>query len=545
MTKVLKAGGVWLLIAAVVWLITIWRWQTTALDVSAQDIVLQLFVLPVLLAGALLAALWGVRQLREQAAGPASSTPRSPDASATSLAGGAVLSAEESLRQARIWVLDTALNLRVGHQGEQALAALATGEARPGLDSELQDVDGLPVFSARVDQIDDGMDAMGGFPNDDDTIAPIRRADGSEPPQAVRRALSLLSPVLAHLLDSVAQLVPDAAQAGSGSTVALSGGMPAGRGPLPGTAHDMRAHLSGVAMPLSAASALAREAQRPTLTVRLLLPPTWAQADLDLALQWAKQGAGSLLDWAEASGARAVRWQATPLATPEALWDEVDALVTQWHREPRPELLLVLALDSTIDADQVAQREGIGQLFTAQNQTGLVPGEGAAGALLASPAWRALDLLAPPPLHLWRPVRTRRDKSADALGRTSTTAMEAALAQAIALSAARPEALQIVADSDHRASRSAELYQALQTVLPGLDPMRQVHRLGEACGELGMARALAPLALACAALTQSEDPEQVALAALLQSPHERVVLALAPRQAASVHDAATDHASAD
>jgi hypothetical protein len=78
MTKVLKAGGVWLLIAAVVWLITIWRWQTTALDVSAQDIVLQLFVLPVLLAGALLAALWGVRQLREQAAGPASSTPRSP-----------------------------------------------------------------------------------------------------------------------------------------------------------------------------------------------------------------------------------------------------------------------------------------------------------------------------------------------------------------------------------------------------------------------------------------------------------------------------------
>jgi hypothetical protein len=380
MTKVLKAGGVWLLIAAVVWLITIWRWQTTALDVSAQDIVLQLFVLPVLLAGALLAALWGVRQLREQAAGPASSTPRSPDASATSLAGGAVLSAEESLRQARIWVLDTALNLRVGHQGEQALAALATGEARPGLDSELQDVDGLPVFSARVDQIDDGMDAMGGFPNDDDTIAPIRRADGSEPPQAVRRALSLLSPVLAHLLDSVAQLVPDAAQAGSGSTVALSGGMPAGRGPLPGTAHDMRAHLSGVAMPLSAASALAREAQRPTLTVRLLLPPTWAQADLDLALQWAKQGAGSLLDWAEASGARAVRWQATPLATPEALWDEVDALVTQWHREPRPELLLVLALDSTIDADQVAQREGIGQLFTAQNQTGLVPGEGAAGA---------------------------------------------------------------------------------------------------------------------------------------------------------------------
>jgi hypothetical protein len=85
----------------------------------------------------------------------------------------------------------------------------------------------------------------------------------------------------------------------------------------------------------------------------------------------------------------------------------------------------------------------------------------------------------------------------------------------------------------------------LQTVLPGLDPMRQVHRLGEACGELGMARALAPLALACAALTQSEDPEQVALAALLQSPHERVVLALAPRQAASVHDAATDHASAD
>lgn len=86
----------------------------------------------------------------------------------------------------------------------------------------------------------------------------------------------------------------------------------------------------------------------------------------------------------------------------------------------------------------------------------------------------------------------------------------------------------MVSDADHRASRTGELYETLQDVLPDLDPVQQVTRVGEACGDLGVARALVPTALACAALRASEQAQRVAVATLVQSSHERVVVALSP-----------------
>ena len=46
MTKLLKAGALCLAIVLVVWLITIWRWQSTGYAATTGDIVGQLFVLP-------------------------------------------------------------------------------------------------------------------------------------------------------------------------------------------------------------------------------------------------------------------------------------------------------------------------------------------------------------------------------------------------------------------------------------------------------------------------------------------------------------------
>ena len=98
MTKVWKVAGVWLLIAAVVWLFTVWRWQTTDVAVSDRDIVLQLLVLPVLLTASLVGAFWGLRHVRAAA----SSQPAAPAAQAVRLPGateGAVGS-DEALREA-------------------------------------------------------------------------------------------------------------------------------------------------------------------------------------------------------------------------------------------------------------------------------------------------------------------------------------------------------------------------------------------------------------------------------------------------------------
>jgi hypothetical protein len=522
MTKVLKAGGLWLVVAAVVWLITIWRWQTTADDVGTIDIVLHLLVLPTLLTLALLGVLWGAARLRTQAASPL------PGAAAVPTPAGpapATLHPEEALRQTRLWLLDASVNLRVGTSVEQALSALAEGAERPSLDPVLEDLDGLPAFTARSAAIDEAL--QWGDDPDEEGPAAWLRPDGTEVPEGVRRALLALAPVLRQLLDRLAQeaLGSDAASESARSAVPLASG------------HDMRAHLSGVAPTESTARRQARESARPGLTVRLLMPGDWSQDDQAFAVQWTKARSGSLLDWAEASGAKAVRWQVSPVESPEAWWDEVDQLMSQWHREARPELMMALALDSAIDADHIDRLQAQGALFTAQHQTGRVPGEGAAGLLLASPGWPRLDAMEPLPAQLLRPLRTRRDKSADATGRASTVALEALLKQATEHTAAQAEHLQLLADSDHRPSRTAELYQALQAVLPEVDPMRQVLRLGDTCGELGMVRALAPLALAWASLREDET-QRVALAALLQSPHERVVIALLPHPPAPLGDTA-------
>jgi hypothetical protein len=102
------------------------------------------------------------------------------------------------------------------------------------------------------------------------------------------------------------------------------------------------------------------------------------------------------------------------------------------------------------------------------------------------------------------------------------------MGQALSVCAALPaDLVQVVADADHRASRTAELFEALQGVAPGLDPMLSVTRVGDACGDLGLASALVPMALA-AGLVQQDDATGVTLAVHVQATHERMAVALLP-----------------
>lgn len=522
MAKVFKAVGLWLAISLVVWLITIWRWQNTGHDATTGDIVGQLFVLPVLLCGVLIGAVWAVGRLREQAASPLPSVPVSPAAAGQASLGGPAgadtkapaAGSDEAVRQAGAWVVAESLNLAVGQDPSSALATLQSRAMRPGLDPFLQDVDGLPVFSARVPDIDPAqwLQMQAGL-----------ATDGSALSEPVLRGLALLEAPLHEMLDAVGRLVPGqavAADPGAGMTPATD--------ELP-----LRAHLSGVAAPLSPSQVQAREAQAPQLTIRLLMPAHWPQAERELALGWVRGQCGSLLDWVEATQARGLRWVTDPLEQAEQVWDEIDQHLTQWARQTRPELLMLLAVDSAVTEAGIERMQSIGGLFTSAHQSGKVPGEAAAGLLLAHGQWPDLAEMASPLVRIWRPARTRRDKSADAAGRVGTTALGAALSQAlsalpVALDQGRTEHLLVISDADHRASRAAELFESLQELVPGLDPMLSVVRVGEACGELGLAGALVPVALASAALRSGDGTSQAALAAHVQSSHERVVVALAP-----------------
>jgi hypothetical protein len=553
--RLFQLALLWLVVSAMVWLTTIWRWQGQGADVGTSDILLQLFALPLMLAGVLAAAIWLVGRTRREAAAPV--VPQVARTAVAPASAGAPLQADTldaSLPWASAVVLAEPLNLSVGPDAAQALEAMRGGQLRPGLDAELQDVDGMPVFAARHTDLD--------------TEAWLEAADAASPqaepwaPEAAR-ALALLEPVLHQAMAALmAQAGPDA----PGWLAWQRASQQSRLAPTPSAVAepDQPTYLSGVAKPESPAVQLARKAQAPLLHVRLVLPPSWPAAQREQAVAWVKTQCGALLDWSEAMGARGVNWLVEPLLQNEDLWTEVDQMLVRWHRDARPELCLLLATDTAISEQVVERMQARGELFTGQHQVGRMPGEAAAGLLLGTAHWvgqavgdprsavlpqsktsdegaasgDASRSPAAEAIRLWRPLRARRDKSADALGRLGVTALAGLLQQVSAQHQPQPDALQLLSDADHRASRTGELYEAVTEVTPGVDPMLAITRVGQACGDLGVAGALVPCALASAWLrsgaTESSPADAgaaglpMALAALLQSPHERVVVPLAP-----------------
>jgi hypothetical protein len=538
--RLFQLALLWLIVSAMVWLTTIWRWQNQGADVGTSDILLQLILLPVLLAVVLGGAIWVVGQTRRQAAAPLIAQPTARPASAAPEAGAHPL--DTGVGVASAVVLAERVRLSAGDDPAQAREALSSSSVRPGLDPELQDVDGMPVFSARYPELDvDGwLDAAQGAQ---------AGAEQTWQPEAVR-ALALLQPVLHEALDAV---LTEAGPEAAGWQAWLQRGRSASAAAVdaPASPGDQPSYLSGVARPEAPAAQLARKAQAPLLTVRLVLPP-WPVEQREQAVAWVKSQCGALLDWAEAMSARGVNWLVEPLQQNEDLWTEVDQTLVRWQREGRPELLLLLAADSAITPEVIERMQARGELFTAQHQIGRMPGEAAVALLLGTPHWLGLAAGEAPgadvpadAVRLLRPLRARRDKSADAQGRLGVQAVAGALQRLGAQHHPDAEALHIVADADHRASRSGELYESVSAVWPAVDPMLAITRVGQGCGDLGVAGALVPCALASAWLRTAESappPGQggepavgpgtlvgpMALAMNLQSSHERVIVPLAP-----------------
>lgn len=513
MSKLLKSTGLLLLVGGLVWLVSLWQWHNTGRDVQMADIVLQLLVLPVVLAGVLLFALWAVPRMRASVQAPSTAGVPVDSASASAAAGA------DEAPVPTAWLVAEALNTPLGLDAGDVLSTLIEGPSAPGLDPTLTDSQGLPIFSARGAVPDGHQDIPPEVLEDDDPAWPAL-SDGQPWSLAARRALLRLEPVIAQLVDAVQEhlrLAPVQAwhDAGPHALSALN----------EGDAVGVRNHLSGVARPVTPAMVRQQADRAPVLTVRLLLPAAWRPAEREQAVQWVRERAAGLLDWAQAQQAQGIRWVHEPLSEPDALWRELNQLLLQWSRDPRPQACLLLATDSALDPDRVAQWEAAGQLFTADHQHGRVPGEAAAGLLLAHPTWPApheADDEAPR-LSLSSPLVARRDKSADAVGRIGHRELLALLQAAWPrLTVPTPEVL-VLADTDHRASRASELYEAVVDAQPEIDPDTQVLRAGVSLGDMGEARGLLATALAAAAARQGR-PAKAVLTTLLQHSHERVLI---------------------
>jgi hypothetical protein len=232
------------------------------------------------------------------------------------------------------------------------------------------------------------------------------------------------------------------------------------------------------------------------LTIELLVSGSWSDPLRHWAQEW-------LLDQARRSGLDARRFDVriTMLDGAREVWPHlqrmIDALATdqpRWH--------LVLAASSSIDSAVVAAWQASGVLATSQNPDGRVPGEGAAGVLLSSPAlahegagrlWRP-QLVRAEQIEGQRPAEQRRQLAALA------TNWHASLCQ----DPVQPQF--VLHDADHRGDLMVDAAAIAATLAPDLDFSPQSLALAVSAGELGPVLPVAQLALAHAQLQRQAEP---------------------------------------
>lgn len=488
MAKLLKLTALLAAITALVWGVTIWRWQSARHLISTNDIVLYLVALPVLLFAMVLLLGWAIAKRKSAPAAPVST--------------GAPAAATEAptQRPGHALVLETGLVLSIGADPATALSALAEGATQPALDDDLRDNEGFPLTTARVKDLDTQQvkEAL-------EALLPVLAAkqpqwQGLDPSDSLVRSLALLARPLGAMVESCSQHWQAQAEAA--------------RNPQP--------------------SATAASTRKPTAGLALVwgLPQAWQEHEQALARSW-------LAQWLKNAAALPHEgWQLVvePMGSAETLLLKVDQQLAAWQQEQRPGLLMALACDSLLDeahVQRLAQRQ---VLCTARNPKGLVPGEAAAAALLATADWPGLDASNPALTRMHRIAMTRRDKSADAPGRIDPAMLRRAGHDALEY-AGLPAAdyAGLVTDADLRATRSTEVTDTVMQLLPDVDAAEQSYRLGLACGDVGLAAGLCCLALA-SSHAQTEKKPVLMMSAM--HPHDRAAVAITPLPAPTPEPAA-------
>lgn len=455
-----------------VWLAVLWRWRVRGHAMSAEDFVLYLVLLPLVLFAALLLLrrLWSRGGLR--GLWPAGGAPGA--AAAPAAVPGPAAAQEQALRGASLQLLAAALRSACADTPAALLAAGSAGKPLPALDGELRNAEGLPVLAARIAEL----------PMAADLVRHAREASAAGPSADPPARLPV------HLARALAAL--DA--------------------PLTQALAAMRPW-----QPLFAAAATPR---RPRLLVAW--PAWWPARERALASAAVKARLAADAGLVPA----AEQWRVECLAAGGAeLWAEADRRWLADQREGRGEPLLLAAAYSDLSDDAVSVLEQQRRLFSPDHHPkGKLPSEAAAALLLAPADWPAAPGAAPddpPPLRLQRPALMVRDKSIEAPGSVSSQALAEAVGSALA-AAGLPaaEVAAVVCDADRHTPRATELFGLLLPQLPQLDPAEQVCMTGAVAGH-GEAGALMVVAVAaervrgegrpCLALAQGDSHWRMAL----------------------------------
>ncbi|HEY4317360.1 MAG TPA: hypothetical protein VGN04_07145 [Herbaspirillum sp.] len=457
----LKRGIVTGLVFAAVWLMMWIYWTSSNRMPTLTGIILYLLVLPIIF----LLAIWLIRKGRNAATAAAAAAKA---AAAKSVEPPPSMAPDAAERGWTLALLANAVRTPHANSAADLFALLAARDARLALDAELTDGDGFPILSGRIAALDAGLLAQ-------TDAALADRAKAGNLPALSWDAEQLRA--LTFAADIVRQL----------STALMAH-------PLLDEYHRAAPHLrQSIALPV--------------LQTAIMLPPHWPQENREHAAGW-------LMHLASENGWPAEKIRLYPLPSPSDHAGDaadtagsaasaaplvlIDRLNADIHRQQLPGLALLLACESFISEKIVAEWESAGGLLKGKVNSGRTPGEGAAGFILADRTQAALlDADADTAASLHRVAAGRRDKSADAAGRIGSELLSTLAAQAIAAADTAPDAISLlIADSDHRGSRTAELMSLGYAVLPEIDLGSQCVKVAADCGSAGAVSTLTALALA-------------------------------------------------
>ena len=475
-------------ITCLVWVGVLWYWQSTNRDMSPEDIVLYLGLLPLIVFGLVLLARWALRAAVVSAAAKeaAAQAPTASSAPATQGSG-------QQERHAPVKLLASGLSCAVGQSAREVAGALADGAPRPAPDKVLRDDEGLPVLCARMASLDPAALQQEWDAVCEQVAATHQSTQPMVVDDAVRRALAALHAPLQQCLAQLAAwsdqfALPDADASASASAVAPAG-----------------------------------------LRVLMAWPAHWTPAELDVAQAWVKQSLRqATADWLAPTQ---LRWMAPTQGGGVALWLDADRALRAAQREDLREVVVLLTCQSDLSDARIAQLQREATLFTHASPKAGVAAESAVALALAGESWPDLPDAATPPLLLHRAAVVQRDKSIDAAGRVNAQCAEQAVQQALAAAElALADVSALVSDADQHSPRGAELFSVLVSQLAHLDAAEDALVAGTLWGRTGPT---APLMLVALAAHRAEMNQQPCLALSVDDSVARMALVLRPPAAAA------------
>jgi hypothetical protein len=232
-------------------------------------------------------------------------------------------------------------------------------------------------------------------------------------------------------------------------------------------------------------------APTPHLRVHLLLPAAWHALQRQQIQDWLKKSVLSK------------RWPESSLRLSHQACDgklECIAILDDWNsslnRESLDDLCLLIAADSALDPDFIGYWEQQGQLFTATQRKGRIPGEGAAGVLVKRGYSQKTETLDSTPIYLHRSAMSQHDQSINNNGGSAGALLLQKLAQqALQLAGSQiTDITKMIADTDHRADRLMEVVQASMALAKTKpDDDLACYSSGQSMGYAGAAATLAAL----------------------------------------------------